>query len=349
MKVRDLVCHAVGVDTHRDTHTAAVIEAATGAEVAVEEASADRDGYEALVELADEHSQADQRVWAIEGTGSWGAGLTSFLRARGEWVIEVERPAKRNRGEGKSDEIDAVRAGRGVLGRSKWSEPRARGDREAVRALLTARDAAVTDRTRATNQLKALVVTAPDELRDRLRALSTRELVSACSSLRDAPTRDREWRTTVAVLRRVARRVGHLSEEIAQHDTDLSSITAEVCPQLLAEFGVGPVSAGQAFVSWSHQGRCRSEAAYASLAGTAPLEASSGQVIRHRLNRGGDRQLNRALHNIVITRTKYDQSTQDYIARRTAEGKNRREIRRCLKRFVARKMFRLLEAGAPTP
>ncbi len=156
-----------------------------------------------------------------------------------------------------------------------------------------------------------------------------------------------DYRATVAALRRLAVRIRHLDAEIKAHDKDLAALTAEHCPQVLAEFGVGPVTAAQAYISWSHPGRCRSEAAYANLGGVAPIEASSGKVVRYRLNRSGDRQLNRALHTIVLTRARMDPVTKEYIARRTAEGKTEREVRRCLKRYVARHLYRLLEAGPP--
>jgi transposase len=345
----ELVCHVVGVDTHKDTHTCAVVEAVTGAVEAVETAAATRAGYEELVEFADLRSGAGERAWAIEGTGSYGAGLTAFLHGRGEWVIEIDRPNRPARRNGaKSDPLDAIRAAREALAKQHWAQPRAGGEREAMRVLYTTRDGAVRERTRAINELKAVIVSAPEELRDRLRTRNGAALLSACHRLRDTPARDRQYRASVAVLHRLAVRIRDLDAEIRAHERDLAALTREYCPQLVAETGVGPITAAQAYISWSHPGRCRNEAAYANLGGVAPIEASSGKIVRHRLNRGGDRQLNRTLHTIIITRARVDPPTQNYIARRLAEGKSEREARRCLKRYLARRIYRLLETGATT-
>lgn len=349
MALRELVTHVIGVDTHKYTHTAAVVASATGGLQASETAPANASGYEALIELADAFAGPSERAWAIEGTGSYGAGLASFLAARGEWVIEVDRPNRpRGRNGAKSDDLDAARAAREALSRHNWAQPRARGEREAMRVILTTREGAVRDRTRATNQLKAIVVSAPEELRGRLRGVEGKALVSACARLR-VGAKDSEHRATVSALKRLARRIRHLDEEIRDHDRDLAALTARNCPQVLAEFGVGPLYAAQAYISWSHPGRCRNEGAYANLAGVAPIEASSGQVVRRRLNRGGDRQLNRALYGIVLVRANHDPATKDYLARRLAEGKSPREARRCLKRYVARRMYRLLELQFVSP
>jgi transposase len=345
----ELVGHVVGVDTHKESHTAAVVDAVSGGAMGVETVPVSRAGYEVLVEFADLRSAAGERAWAIEGTGSYGAGLAVFLQARGEWVIEVDRPSRpAQRNGAKSDSLDAVRAARAALGKQTWATPRARGEREAMRVLYTTRDGAVADRTRAINELKAIIVSAPEELRDCLRGRHRGALVATCARLADTPEPDPAYRATVAALRRLATRIRHLDEEIRAHDRDLTALTRQHCPQLVAQVGVGPITAAQAYISWSHPGRCRNEAAYANLAGVAPIEASSGQVVRHRLNRGGDRQLNRALHTIVITRARVDPATKDYIARRLADGKSERETRRCLKRYVARQLYRLLEAKPAT-
>jgi transposase len=343
------VSHVIGVDTHKHTHTAAVVHAATGGAMAVEQVGADPDGYQALVDLADTYGEPGQRAWAIEGTGSYGAGLCQHLVARGEWVIEVDRPSRPARRDGaKSDPLDAVRAAREALGRTRWAAPRTGQEAEAMRVLATTRQGAVRDRTRALNQLKAMIVSAPETLRQRLRHLAGPQLVGRCARLRAGTDAAADVVATVAALKRLAQRVGHLDGEIAEHDRDLKALTARHCPQVVAEPGIGHVSAAQAYIAWSHPGRCRSEAAFAQLGGTAPIDASSGQVVRRRLNRGGDRQLNRALHTIVVTRARMHPPTQDYIARRLADGKSQREARRCLKRYVARHLYRLLEAG-PQP
>jgi transposase len=349
MHLHEVVSHVIGVDTHKDSHTAAVLDAGTGGVQAQDTVYANRDGYAALVELADEHSAPGDRAWAIEGTGSYGAGLAEYLSTRGEWVIEIDRPTRPARRDGaKSDDLDAVRAAREALARHRWATPRARGAREAMRVLVTTRAGAVRDRTRATNQLKAMVVSAPEALRDRLRAARTPELVGRCTRLRDTPNQAQDYRATAAALRRLAQRIRHLDQEIADHDRDLTALTDEHCPQLVAEHGVGPITGAQVYISWSHPGRCRHEAAFANLAGTAPIDASSGQTVRRRLNRGGDRALNCTLHAIILTRARGDDRSRAYIARRVAEGKTTREARRCLKRYLARHLYRLLE-NPPQP
>jgi transposase len=346
MKLEDLVSYVVGVDTH----TAAVVTAVTSGEEASETVPANRGGYESLIELADSYADPSNRAWAIEGTGSYGAGLAEFLSARGEWVIEIDRPTRPAQRDGaKSDSLDAVRAAREALGRQKWAAPRSRNEREAMRVLVATREGAVRDRTRAINQLKAMIVSAPDALRDRLRDLDGTDLVDCCARLRQTANRPTDVEATVAALRRLAKRIQHLHAEIKDHDRDLKRLTTQHCPQLVAEFGVGPIVAAQTYIAWSHPGRCRSEAAFANLGGTAPIEASSGKVVRHRLNRGGDRQLNRALHTVVLTRARCDDPTKAYITRRQAEGKSAREARRCLKRYLARHFFRLVEQPQPSP
>jgi transposase len=348
LHLAELVSHVIGVDTHKHTHTAAVVDARTGGAHPAEEAPATRDGYDALIDYADMHSTAGERAWAIEGTGSYGAGLAEHLAARGEWVIEFDRPTRPARRDGaKSDELDAVRAAREALGRDRLAAPRARGEREAMRVLVTTREGAVRDRTRAMNQLKAAIVSAPEDLRERLRGHSRNvTLVKACARLRVPAAADQAHAATVDALKRLAQRISHLDDEIRAHDRDIDRLTLEHCPQVRDEPGIGPIGAANLYIAWSHPGRCRSEAAYASLGGVAPIEASSGQVVRHRLNRGGDRQLNRALHMIVLTRSRIDPETRAYIARRSAnDGKSTRDARRCLKRYVARRAFRLLEAG----
>lgn len=204
-------------------------------------------------------------------------------------------------------------------------------------------------RTRAINHLKALVVTSREELRHQLRATPTDELVFRCARLRTAPSQAVEHRATILALRRCAQRVLALEAEANDLETELGQIVRRVVPQLLGETGVGPISAAQLYVSWSHPGRLRSEAAFAMLAGTAPSPASSGQTVRYRLNRGGDRQLNCALHTIVLSHLMHDPATRAYATRRAAEGKTPREIKRCLKRYIARHLFRLLEAQDPEP
>jgi transposase len=333
----------IGVDTHRDSHTAAVVDAATGGVVAQLTVPTDALGYRRLAAFADQHA-AGGRVWAIEGTGSYGSGLTTSLLEDGEWVVEIDRPARPARRDGaKSDDLDAVRAAREALSREHLAAPRARGDREALRVLTTARQGAVIARTKAIGQLKALIVNAPQSLRDQLRRGTTDEQLQRCARLRTLPGHSIEHRSTIRAIRGTARRALALEAEAAEYETELEQLVMSICPVLLDQPGVGTITASQFLISWSHPGRVRSEAAFASLAGAAPIPASSGAVTRHRLNRAGDRQLNRALHTVALSRLRIHEPTQAYAARRTCEGKSSREIKRCLKRAIAREVYRLME------
>ncbi|HEX8761556.1 MAG TPA: transposase [Pseudonocardiaceae bacterium] len=221
--------------------------------------------------------------------------------------------------------------------------PRSRGRREALRVLMSTRASAVVARTRAIHHLKALIVAAPEDLRAQLRTMTSDAQITHCAALRTRPTRDLEYRTTTRVLRCTAQRVVALRAEANELQAEINQLVATMAPQLLTLPDVGPVSAAQVLISWSHPGRFRSEVAFTMFSGTAPIPASSGLPTRHRLNRSGDRQLNRALHTIVLTRSRIDPTTQAYIARRTTEGKTIRETKRALKRSVTRQLFRLLE------
>jgi transposase len=341
------VDHVIGVDTHRDSHSAAIVAAGTGTVVLDRTVSADAFGHKRLLRFAELHAKG-RRVWAIESSGSFGSGLATFLLAHGEWVVEVERPVRPARRNGaKSDELDAIRAAREALARDHLAQPRRRGDREAIRVLLVTRRGAMRARTKAINHLKALIVTSREELRHQLRRQQTDELVARCARLRTLPKHSVEHRATVIALRHTARRILMLEAEANDLETEIEQLIKTNVPWLLDEIGVGPISAAQLFCSWSHPGRLRSDAAFAMLGGAAPIPASSGQTIRYRLNRAGDRQLNCALHTIVLTRLKHDPATRAYAAKRAAEGKTPREIKRCLKRYLARRLFRLLEANGP--
>ena len=335
----------IGVDTHKHTHTAAAV-AATGAVLEHLTVTADPKGYRRLVAFGRRHGAA---LWAIEGTGSFGAGLTTMLVANGECVVEVERPQRSVRRAGvKNDDLDAVRAARQALAGIGVSEPRRRGEREAIRVLLTTRAQAIEFRTRAIAALHALVVSAPDTLRERLRSLPLGKLLHTCAALRGSARLGAEEFATVMALRATARRALACEHEAAELEHQIDALVRRIAPKLLDEVGIGAVVAAQLVVSWSHPGRVRSEAAFAKLAGVAPIEASSGTVVRHRLNRFGDRQLNRALHTIVMVRMRQDPETQQYVQRRVEQGKSIREIKRCLKRYVSRQLFRQLEATRPT-
>jgi transposase len=259
----------------------------------------------------------------------------------------IDRPKRpRGRNGAKSDALDAVRAGREALAREHLTSPRQRGHREALRVLHLTRAGVVAAGADARRQLKALIITAPEPLRDRLRGRPWRQQVHACAGLVAAPTDPVEHRATVRALGLTAQRVLAARQEAKQLEAELRQLVMGVAPALLTEPGIGPVSAAQLLISWSHPGRFRSEAAFAMLAGVAPVPASSGQVVRHRLNRGGDRQLHRALPTIVMLRQVHHGPTRAYTSRRVAQGKSQREIRRCLKRTLARQLYRLLERTA---
>jgi transposase len=339
------VDHVIGVDTHRDTHAAAVLDPNGGVCIHVE-VTADQAGHARLLAAAVDQAPG-RRVWALEGTGSYGAGLASFLSAQGEWVVEIDRPKRpRGRTGAKSDPLDAVRAGREALARDQLANPRQRGQREALRVLHATRSQVLQVGSDARRHLKALIVTAPEPLRQALRHRSWLQQARACAALQAARTDSVEVRATVRALRLTAERILAAYAEAAELKQELYALITSMAPGLLDQPGVGPISAAQILLAWSHPGRVRSEAAFAMLAGAAPIEASSGQVVRHRLNRGGDRQLNRALHTIVMIRQLQHPPTKAYTARRIAQGKSPREIRRCLKRMVARQVFRLLERTA---
>jgi transposase len=259
-------------------------------------------------------------------------------------VVEIDRPKRpRGRHGAKSDALDAIRAGREALARDHLTSPRQRGHREALRVLHTTRAGIVAAGADARRQLKALIVTAPEPLRDALRGRPWRQQVRACAGLVAAPSDSVEHRATVRALAMTAQRVLAAWHEAKQLEAELRQLVMAVAPALLTQPGIGPINAAQLLISWSHPGRFRSEAAFAMLAGAAPVPASSGQVVRHRLNRGGDRQLNRALHTIVMLRQVHHEPTRAYTSRRIAQGKSQREIRRCLKRTIARQLYRLLE------
>jgi transposase len=340
----DLVDVVIGVDTHKHTHTLAIVTAATGAVVNQATVAATTAGYQQLLALATQ--QPGQRIWAIESTGGYGAGLTRFLHAHHEQVVELDRPKRPARRHGaKSDPLDATRAAREALGRDQPAQPRAAGHRAALQVRLTARRSAVQATGDAQRQLHALVTAAPETLRGRLRNLATPQLVTACRRLRQGSDWDTETTATAASLRALARRIQLLDHETAQHTRAITTLVRAWRPELLTRPGVGPIVAASVLCAWSHAGRCRSDAAFAMLGGAAPIPASSGQTTRYRLNRSGDRQLNQALHVVVMTRLRTDPATRAYAERRRAQGKTNREIKRCLVRYVARQLYRLLETN----
>src|SRR5262245_31170777 len=340
----DRVDYVVGVDPHRDAHALAIVQARTGGAVGSAQVTANARGYAQALRLA-EREAPGRRAWAIEGTGSYGAGLTRFLARRGEWVLEVGRMRRERRSHAKSDALDALRAARSVLGEAELASPRAAGEREALRALMVARAGALAAKAAGLCQLRALLVTCPEPLRSELRSLTRARLLARLAAVRPHRHGDAELRGTLIALRALARRVQALTAEEHELKREIEALVAQLAPSLLDEPGVGPVAAAQVLVSWSHRGRFGSEAAFARLAGAAPIPASSGRVHRHRLDPGGDRQLNRALHTVIVSRRKHHTPTIAYIERKTREGKSVREAIRCLKRYLARHLFRLLETG----
>jgi len=239
--------------------------------------------------------------------------------------------------------VGQIRAAREALGRDQLAQPRATGPRAALSVRLAARRSAVQAAGDAQRQLHALVIAAPEVLRERLHARSTRQLVTTCARLRGHTDWDVETASTAATLRSLARRILELTSEAAGHRQAILVLVRAWRPDLLARAGVGPIVAATVLCAWSHPGRCRSDAAFAMLGGAAPIPASSGQTVRVRLNRSGDRQLNQALYTVVLTRLRTDPATRAYALRRRAQGKTNREIKRCLVRYVARQLYRLLE------
>ena len=343
----DQLDYVVGVDTHRDEHVLAVVVAPSGAVVAQRSVCASARGYAQALRFVEQYCSG-RRVWAVEGVGHYGAGLARYLSGRGETVLEIGRgPRDEQRLQGKDDQLDAIRAARTALASRTLTLPRAGERREALRLLLLARRSAVNVRREALVQLRSVIVTRPDRLREQLRRLPAGRLVVRCSRFRRSSACTPDELASRLVLRSLARRVEAATAEAAELEGEIHAHVRALAPQLLDEPGIGPIVAAQLIVTWSHHGRVRSEAAFARLAGVAPIPASSGQTTRHRLSRGGDRQLNCALHTVILYRRQHDPTTKDYIARRVAEGNATRDAVRSLKRYLARHLYRLLDSQAP--
>jgi transposase len=334
----------VGVDTHRDQHVAVALDH-LGRRLGELSVPTEPAGYADLLSWAESFGAPE--AFGIEGTASYGAGLTRWLRARGLAVIEVNRPNRQARRRmGKSDPADAEAAARAVLSGEASATPKTGDDQvESIRMLRIARAGANKARTAAINALKGLIVTSPEALAAELKGLSTRRLVDHTARFRPGPLIS----TTAgakAAMASIARRIKELETEIAALNADLEPLVAEACPALIALYGVGTDSAGTLLVSaGDNPDRLSSEGSAAKLWGVAPIEASSGLTKRHRLNRGGDRQANAALYRIVIVRMHHHQPTRDYVERRIKEGKSKREIMRCLKRYVVREVYSALTGG----
>ena len=336
----------IGVDTHRDQHVAVAIDG-RGVRLGERHVPTTIRGYDDLERWS--CSLGEIRAFGIEGTGSYGAGVARFMTGRDHTVIEVNRPDRSVRyRKGKSDPTDAEMAARSVLAGVADATPKSgEGEVEMLRMLKSARDSAVKARTQAGNQMKALVVTAPAELRETLDGLTIIALARRCRSFR--PSRLDDPRTAAKyALRSLACRYRQLSEEVRDLESEMERLTRSIAPALVEAFGVGPDTAATLLVAaGSNPDRLRSEAAFASLCGVNPIPASSGRTNRHRLNRGGDRQANAALYRIVLVRLSHDPRTQAYMRRRIAEGMTKRDIIRCLKRYVAREVYSTIRKPAP--
>lgn len=338
-----------GVDTHKHTHYAAVVDE-HGRLLDHQEFPANDRGYEALLAWMRGHGEV--QAIGVESTGSFGATLTRYLTAAGVSVVEVNRPNRlARRMDGKSDRLDAEQIARAVLGQTSTAIPKAKsGAVEVIRTLRVTRASAVKARTQAFNTLWGVMIGAPSPLRDELVVLTKRTLVNRCLGLRPETADllslsgkpDRLLLAAVKTsLRDLARRWKALDEEIKSLNRQIAAIVTATAPELVELHGVGVEIAGQLLVTaGDNADRIRSEAAFAKLCGVAPQPASSGRTSgRHRLSRGGDRAANSALYIVTIVRMRHHQPTRDYVERRTAEGLSKREIIRCLKRYIAREVF----------
>jgi transposase len=334
-----------GVDTHADMHMAAALDPIGGL-LGVQEFPATAAGYAGLLEWLGEFGTA--ALVGVEGTGSYGAGLTRYMAGAGVRVVEVDRAGRQDRHrQGKSDPLDAVSAARAAQSGRASGAPKGRdGAVEAIRALMVAKRSARHERTQAINQARALIVTGPDELRTRFTGHSTAALAAAIAALRPRPGDMPGYATRIA-LRELGRRVRFLDAQLERLNELIIALATARAPGLLSLHGVGPDTAALLLAAaGDHPERLRSESSRAHLCGVAPIPASPGKTSRHRLNRGGNREASSALWRIVITRLKSHPATLAYAERRSKEGLSKREIIRCLKRYVARQVYHQLRDGA---
>jgi transposase len=334
-----------GIDTHKDTHTAAALDA-SGRLLGNETFVASADGYSALVAWLRSLGPID-RV-GIEGTGSYGSGLARHLREQNIQVVEVNRPNRQTRRRhGKSDPADAEAAARATLAGDAMGAPKSQdGPVEVMRLLRLQRRSAVHARTQAANQLHAVVSTAPETLRATLRELTLAALLDRSSKLRPGKAVDLVAATRI-VLRGLALRWHQLDREVALLDEQLESLVHATAPELVALRGVGVEVAGALLVAaGDNPNRLEHESSFAALCGVSPVDASSGKQHRHRLNRGGNRDANRALWVIALVRLRCDERTRKYVTRRTQEGLSKPEILRCLKRYIAREIYRIIQRSS---
>jgi transposase len=335
-------CVTGGVDTHLDTHVAAAVDHLGGV-LGTESFPTTAAGYRRLLGWLRSFGQL--HAVGVEGTGSYGSALARHLAENEVTVIEVSRPNRQvRRRHGKTDVIDAIAAARAVLSGEASATPKGHnGPVEALRLLKIVQRSATKSRTQAVNQLRNIVATAPDELRSKLRGLKTPELIATCAAFRVRAEDDSLASVTRLALRELAQRIQLLDDQLTRTKVRLLRISTAVAPELVARKGVGPDTASAILVSaGDNPHRLRDERSFAALAGSNPIPASSGKTIRHRLNRGGDRQLNAALWRIAIVRLATDPDTRAYLARRTGEGKTKSEAIRCIKRYIAREVFTAL-------
>lgn len=329
-----------GIDTHKDIHVAAVTDH-LGTCRGTRRFPTTSIGYQALTRWLASHGVID-RI-GVEGCGSWGAGVARHLTTAGHTVVEINRPNRQARyTQGKSDPLDAINAARAALAGLDAGTPKTgAGPVEAIRQLRGCRRSAVQARTATINQIRSVLDTAPDHIRDRYRNLSLMRLIKAITRTRPDTDRTADPATaTMIALKTLGKRWLTLTDEINTVDELLDSLVADVAPSLVSLSCVGTNTAAALLVAaGDNPHRLRSEASFAALCGTNPLPASSGKTVRHRLNRGGDRDANNALWRIVMSRMAHDTRTRDYVTRRTTEGLSKREIIRCLKRYVAREVF----------
>jgi transposase len=329
---------AVGVDTHKEQHLAVALDA-LGQLLAEITITANLAGYR---KLTDWLTGLDGQVLVgIEGAGSYGAGLCEYLQAEGIEVFEVERPRRRERRIGKSDRLDALLAAKKVLAGDGLSTPRGSGTRLALQMLLVAYRSVTGERSRLYNQLQALHVSAPGALRDRIGpARNGAKLAERLTGMRTRPSASLQENTTLQVLRDIANRTRALDTQAAGYTREIEELVRSLSPTLLDEPGVGPICAGKLLAF--NPARFTSEAAFARANGTAPQPASSGKTIRHRLSRGGDRQINAAIYTIALSRSVHHADSRAYMQRRINEGKTKREAMRSLKRYLSRHLYNQL-------
>lgn len=338
----------VGIDTHKHIHVAAVMDTVGGI-LATLTIATDTGGFRQLLEWATGFGKV--LAFGVEGTGSYGATLASFLRRQGHKVVEAGRPDRRSRrANGKSDTLDAENAARSVLAGFATAIPKAAdGAVEMIRQLKIAHDSAVTGRTAAMVTMKAMLVHAPDELRRETNRMTQIKLARHLAALRPRvlETPDDALRH---VLRSLARRWQSLDTEAKELSGLIERLVTDTAPHLLERFGIGVDTAAEILiVAGDNPERIRSEAAFAKLAGISPVPTGSGMTSgRHRINHGGHRQLNAAIYRTVIVRMRFHEPTIAYVARRTAEGKSKREIIRCLKRYVIREVYHLISINRAT-